>query len=250
MLAFTVSDWLYGRYAGISGQEGFHWPGRGHHHNALNLAQSILIGLLRGYRVGVSPLLAALTVPFGLGCRFTPTCSQYALEAIHRHGALRGSWLAARRVLRCQPWGGCGHDPVPPVAKRGATPEIPGNRKSEMRHPKSERSPKSEIQGKSERPPRPGSRRREAALIPTTSEPSAVGCYGILQSAPELRDGQLALRGPVPHPCASRPASGAGRIVFRSRLSALPGSGARRRLSARDCQPCSLFSLTTCAHGS
>jgi putative membrane protein insertion efficiency factor len=47
-------------------------------------------------------------------CRFSPSCSAYALEALQRHGALRGSWLAVRRVGRCHPWGGSGLDPVPP----------------------------------------------------------------------------------------------------------------------------------------
>jgi uncharacterized protein len=47
-------------------------------------------------------------------CRFSPSCSAYALEALQQHGALRGSWLAVRRVARCHPWGGSGLDPVPP----------------------------------------------------------------------------------------------------------------------------------------
>lgn len=67
----------------------------------------VLMGLIRFYRRGVSPL----TPP---SCRYSPTCSAYALEAVDRHGALRGSWLALRRILRCHPWGGDGHDPVPP----------------------------------------------------------------------------------------------------------------------------------------
>lgn len=67
-----------------------------------------LIGLVLVYRYGVSPLL-------GRPCRFQPTCSEYALEALHRHGAWRGSLLAATRIARCHPWGGSGYDPVPPL---------------------------------------------------------------------------------------------------------------------------------------
>lgn len=69
------------------------------------VARALLV-LIRGYQVGISPLLPA-------ACRYTPTCSAYAAEAIRRHGALRGGWLATRRLLRCHPWGGTGHDPVP-----------------------------------------------------------------------------------------------------------------------------------------
>lgn len=58
------------------------------------------------YRRFISPL----TPP---ACRFTPTCSQYAIEAIEKHGAIKGTWLAVRRILRCHPWGGSGYDPVP-----------------------------------------------------------------------------------------------------------------------------------------
>lgn len=65
-----------------------------------------LLLMIRGYQVGISPYLPP-------ACRFTPTCSEYAAEAIRRHGAARGSWLAARRLLRCHPWGGSGPDPVP-----------------------------------------------------------------------------------------------------------------------------------------
>lgn len=65
-----------------------------------------LLVLIRGYQAAISPLLPA-------ACRFTPTCSAYAAEAIGRYGAGRGGWLAARRVLRCHPWGGSGYDPVP-----------------------------------------------------------------------------------------------------------------------------------------
>jgi putative membrane protein insertion efficiency factor len=50
-------------------------------------------------------------------CRYAPTCSAYALEALEQHGAIRGAWLAARRIGRCHPWGGSGFDPVPDVAR-------------------------------------------------------------------------------------------------------------------------------------
>ena len=66
-----------------------------------------LIGLLRLYRVAISPL-------YGQVCRYHPTCSAYALEAVTLHGSIRGTWLAARRVLRCHPWASGGYDPVPP----------------------------------------------------------------------------------------------------------------------------------------
>jgi hypothetical protein len=68
---------------------------------------------VRAYQVVVSPTLHAIAGP-GCGCRYTPTCSHYAIEALATHGALRGSFLAGRRILRCHPWGGHGADPVPP----------------------------------------------------------------------------------------------------------------------------------------
>ncbi len=61
---------------------------------------------ISGYQRFLSPLL-------GGHCRFEPSCSRYAREAIERHGPLRGGWLAARRLVRCRPGGGAGHDPVP-----------------------------------------------------------------------------------------------------------------------------------------
>ena len=76
----------------------------------MNLAQHILLGMLRLYRWVVSP---TLTVLCGAACRFEPTCSVYAMDAVRRHGAVRGGWLAVKRLARCQPWGGCGCDPVP-----------------------------------------------------------------------------------------------------------------------------------------
>lgn len=72
--------------------------------------RSLLVWLLSlpiyFYRHCISPL----TPP---SCRFTPTCSQYALEALRKHGPVRGLWLAIKRILRCHPWGGSGYDPVP-----------------------------------------------------------------------------------------------------------------------------------------
>ena len=66
----------------------------------------LLLAVVGGYRRWVSPMLAPR-------CRFLPTCSAYALEALERHGALRGSWLTIRRVGRCHPFHAGGHDPVP-----------------------------------------------------------------------------------------------------------------------------------------
>ena len=65
-----------------------------------------LIGLVRFYQLCISPL----TPP---SCRFVPTCSQYALEALRKYGPLKGGWLTLRRLARCHPWGGSGYDPVP-----------------------------------------------------------------------------------------------------------------------------------------
>lgn len=70
-----------------------------------------LIWLLKAYRFAVSPL-------YGQVCRYHPTCSAYALQAVETHGAVRGSWLAGRRVLRCHPWSSGGYDPVP-QSRRG-----------------------------------------------------------------------------------------------------------------------------------
>lgn len=70
------------------------------------LLRGLLLGLIRGYQLLISPFL-------GANCRYQPTCSEYAREAITRHGALKGGALALRRIGRCHPWGGSGYDPVP-----------------------------------------------------------------------------------------------------------------------------------------
>jgi len=66
----------------------------------------LFIGLIKLYQFTLSPFL-------GRQCRFIPTCSQYGIEAIQKYGALKGGWLAIKRILRCNPWGGSGYDPVP-----------------------------------------------------------------------------------------------------------------------------------------
>ncbi|MDC0160584.1 membrane protein insertion efficiency factor YidD [Gemmatimonadales bacterium] len=70
-----------------------------------------LIATVRFYRSVVSPWTPA-------SCRFLPTCSGYAIEALSKHGSVRGGWMALRRIARCHPWGGCGSDPVPPAKLR------------------------------------------------------------------------------------------------------------------------------------
>jgi uncharacterized protein len=74
--------------------------------NRAGIASLALRCALRGYQIFVSPLLLP-------SCRFLPSCSEYATEAIESHGALRGCTLALRRLARCHPWGGSGYDPVP-----------------------------------------------------------------------------------------------------------------------------------------
>lgn len=65
-----------------------------------------LIGLVKFYQRFISPFTPS-------ACRYSPTCSQYTLEALQKHGPLKGSWLGIKRIARCQPWGGSGYDPVP-----------------------------------------------------------------------------------------------------------------------------------------
>lgn len=70
------------------------------------LLGGVMILLILGYQIMISPILPS-------SCRYTPTCSQYGLEAIKKHGPFKGGYLTIHRILRCHPWGGHGHDPVP-----------------------------------------------------------------------------------------------------------------------------------------
>ena len=71
----------------------------------------LILAAIRFYQQGISP--------FGVpSCRFTPTCSEFAVQAIERHGAATGGWLAVKRILRCRPFGGWGHNPVPEIGSQ------------------------------------------------------------------------------------------------------------------------------------
>ncbi|MGC6535915.1 MAG: membrane protein insertion efficiency factor YidD [Candidatus Puniceispirillaceae bacterium] len=72
-----------------------------------------LLGIIRAYQLFLSPLL-------GVNCRFQPSCSHYAIEALNKFGPLRGSALTFKRIVRCHPWGGSGYDPVPPTDDKAA----------------------------------------------------------------------------------------------------------------------------------
>lgn len=82
------------------------------------MLRRIVVGLIRFYQLGISPY----TPP---SCRYTPTCSQYAIEAVERFGVLRGGWLFVRRFARCHPFGGKGYDPVPPSTDVPRDPDAP-----------------------------------------------------------------------------------------------------------------------------
>ena len=70
------------------------------------LPRNLCVAILRLYRAVISPL-------YGDVCRYYPSCSSYALQAIQRYGVVRGIWMGTKRIARCHPWGGHGHDPVP-----------------------------------------------------------------------------------------------------------------------------------------
>ena len=71
-----------------------------------NPIKYLLVSFVKFYQYCISPLTPA-------SCRYSPTCSQYAVEALQKHGVLKGGWLTLKRILRCHPWGGHGYDPVP-----------------------------------------------------------------------------------------------------------------------------------------
>jgi putative membrane protein insertion efficiency factor len=79
----------------------------------LSFVVRVLTMAIRAYQLIFSPLQTFLFGATG-ACRYTPSCSAYAVEALKEHGAIKGTALAAKRICRCHPWGGCGHDPVPP----------------------------------------------------------------------------------------------------------------------------------------
>lgn len=88
----------------------------------MSIPARLATGVVRGYQYTLRPVL-------GCNCRFWPSCSDYAVEALRTHGAARGGWLAARRILRCHPWHPGGVDPVPPAvtARSGPPGRLPGD---------------------------------------------------------------------------------------------------------------------------
>ncbi len=74
--------------------------------NVRYFVRQIFVMPIKFYKACISPMLPA-------SCRFTPSCSTYALQAIMKHGIFHGTWLAVKRIMRCHPWGGSGYDPVP-----------------------------------------------------------------------------------------------------------------------------------------
>ena len=86
-------------------------------HYVCILPSAFCILLVRVYQLTISPAKMFLLGPAG-HCRFEPSCSHYAIEALKTHGAAAGGWMAAKRICRCHPWGGCGEDPVPAIKSK------------------------------------------------------------------------------------------------------------------------------------
>ena len=87
------------------------------------LARRALVLIVRVYQLALSPAKNLLLGPSSR-CRFEPSCSQYAIEAVKIHGALGGGWLAAKRICRCHPWGKWGKDPVPPIKPKSPPADL------------------------------------------------------------------------------------------------------------------------------
>jgi putative membrane protein insertion efficiency factor len=94
----------------------------------MQCAKFVTLQLLRVYKCAVSPMLPR-------ACRYLPTCSEYAMEAVERYGAVRGGWMALRRVLRCHPFAGSGYDPVVGGERRTTRKQVTGNRSSKKCDP-------------------------------------------------------------------------------------------------------------------
>jgi putative membrane protein insertion efficiency factor len=89
-----------------------------------NILSTIIRTLIRFYQRILSPMLKSAAGP-AAGCRFSPSCSNFFLQAVDAHGPWRGSWLGICRIFRCHPWGGCGYDPVPPARRHHHAGESP-----------------------------------------------------------------------------------------------------------------------------
>ncbi|MCZ4281602.1 membrane protein insertion efficiency factor YidD [Kiloniella laminariae] len=89
----------------------------------MKILRVLLLGLIKLYQYGISPYTPA-------GCRYHPTCSQYASDALVAHGVVKGGWMALKRLGRCHPWGGHGYDPVPesPDCSQHVDCHVPNNR--------------------------------------------------------------------------------------------------------------------------
>jgi len=98
------------------------------------MLKTIVISCIKGYQQWISPLMIFFG-GVGGSCRFIPTCSEYAVQAVQEHGVVRGTFLGFRRILRCQPWGGHGYDPVPSdLNKTGKLQEPTCSCGSEKKH--------------------------------------------------------------------------------------------------------------------